>query len=337
MDDIVEERSIVKLCGYPLCDKPLKKIVNKQYQISTLRNKVYDVSKVKNFCSYSCYTATEYLTEQMLTSPLWHREQEEIPEFKILPKSQPRSRSPPGVEVDLAGIQLPKDDDDEEQQQENDAPGSKSHEVNSTGSPLPKEDQNVEEIGNKERPDEVGIRENIPEVKVSSVIASEDKTNCIVTEEKANYVETQNENQTVISTGDETNKPEEINRDRSSVGNSSKPVLKPSREAKKTERRKPRESKKSISFETLTSRVEKSFAEWITEETICLLRGENSERQRILENVRTQEKYAVLCKKLNHLQVEEEREGNDRILELQPPPEFAALQEEAKTLELKAG
>ncbi|XP_032673857.1 putative RNA polymerase II subunit B1 CTD phosphatase RPAP2 [Odontomachus brunneus] len=85
MEDVIEERTIVKLCGYVLCSKPLTAIIKQQYCISTRTNKVYDISKRKKFCSSKCYGASNYLLEQMLESPLWLREKEVIPDFKILP------------------------------------------------------------------------------------------------------------------------------------------------------------------------------------------------------------------------------------------------------------
>lgn len=84
-DDIVEERSIVKLCGYPLCDDSLKTIPKQQFIISTAQNKVYDITERKKFCSNKCFKSSVYLREQILTSPLWVRREDDIlPEFKLL-------------------------------------------------------------------------------------------------------------------------------------------------------------------------------------------------------------------------------------------------------------
>ncbi|KAJ8734481.1 hypothetical protein PYW08_013731 [Mythimna loreyi] len=85
-DDIIEERSIIHLCGYPLCKKPLsvKDIPKQKYRISLKTNKVYDITARKNFCSNSCYNSAMYIKKQMLTSPLWFREYEKIPTFQLL-------------------------------------------------------------------------------------------------------------------------------------------------------------------------------------------------------------------------------------------------------------
>lgn len=84
-DDIVEERSIVRLCGYPLCDNTLTDVPKQQYVISRVQNKVFDITERKKFCSNECYKSSIYLKEQILTTPLWVRKEDDvIPEFKLL-------------------------------------------------------------------------------------------------------------------------------------------------------------------------------------------------------------------------------------------------------------
>lgn len=60
-------------------------IPDKQYHISTVANKVYDITDRKKFCSNLCFKASNYLKEQLLTSPLWLRDQEVLPDIKLLP------------------------------------------------------------------------------------------------------------------------------------------------------------------------------------------------------------------------------------------------------------
>jgi len=74
--DIVEERSIAKLCGYPLCSNGLTDVVTKKYHISVKSKTVYDISKRKNFCSNKCYNASEYLQGQIPSAPVWLRGKE---------------------------------------------------------------------------------------------------------------------------------------------------------------------------------------------------------------------------------------------------------------------
>ncbi|EDW12511.1 putative RNA polymerase II subunit B1 CTD phosphatase RPAP2 homolog [Drosophila mojavensis] len=84
--DVVEERHINKLCGYPLCDVAVEKVPTKQYQICAIRNKVYDITERKKFCSGYCFKASEYIKSQVPTSPLWLRDTEKKPDFKLLPR-----------------------------------------------------------------------------------------------------------------------------------------------------------------------------------------------------------------------------------------------------------
>lgn len=58
----------------------------KQYHISLQTNKVYDITERKHFCSNACFKESSFIKEQMLTSPLWMRNQEKIPEFKLMTK-----------------------------------------------------------------------------------------------------------------------------------------------------------------------------------------------------------------------------------------------------------
>lgn len=56
----------------------------KQFHISLVNKKVYDITERKNFCSNNCFKASNFIKEQMLTSPLWMRNQENVPEFKLM-------------------------------------------------------------------------------------------------------------------------------------------------------------------------------------------------------------------------------------------------------------
>ncbi|GFN90773.1 rpap2 [Plakobranchus ocellatus] len=45
--DIIEERTISRLCGYPVCPNSLGEIPKNKYHISTRTNKVYEISERK--------------------------------------------------------------------------------------------------------------------------------------------------------------------------------------------------------------------------------------------------------------------------------------------------
>lgn len=103
-EDIIEERTIIHLCGYPLCDKALsmKDIPKQKYRISLKTNKVYDITARKSFCSNACYNSAMYVKKQMLTSPLWFREYEKIPTFHLLKLDTVGTM---GEEVDITVIE----------------------------------------------------------------------------------------------------------------------------------------------------------------------------------------------------------------------------------------
>ncbi|KAM9379212.1 putative RNA polymerase II subunit B1 CTD phosphatase RPAP2 [Phaethornis superciliosus] len=86
--DIVDERSIIKLCGYPLCQNKLENVPKQKYRISTKTNRVYDITERKCFCSNFCYRASKYLEAQISKSPVWMREEEKPPDIELLKEGQ---------------------------------------------------------------------------------------------------------------------------------------------------------------------------------------------------------------------------------------------------------
>uniref|UniRef100_A0A8C3TLJ7 RNA polymerase II subunit B1 CTD phosphatase RPAP2 homolog n=1 Tax=Catharus ustulatus TaxID=91951 RepID=A0A8C3TLJ7_CATUS len=86
--DVVDERSIIKLCGYPLCQKKLENVPKQKYRISTKTNRVYDITERKCFCSNFCYRASKYFEAQISRSPVWMREEEEPPDIELLKEGQ---------------------------------------------------------------------------------------------------------------------------------------------------------------------------------------------------------------------------------------------------------
>lgn len=63
----------------------LSNIPKQQFVIASSQNKVYDITERKKFCSNKCFKASLYLKEQILSTPLWVRKEDDIlPEFKLL-------------------------------------------------------------------------------------------------------------------------------------------------------------------------------------------------------------------------------------------------------------
>lgn len=337
MEDVIEERSIVKLCGYVLCDEPLTKVVKKQYQISTARNKVYDVAKVRNYCSFGCYRAAEFLMEQIQTSPLWVRDEEEVPEFQFFEKRVSGGRcSPPGVEINLTGIEIPQDCDEPEEEPADSEKGAS--EVEKSEKLL----EDLKKIVDLSLQLESEKEETLQMESNAETCSKVEKSNCEEfdsTAAKSRAEESKNLEQDCAMEADSI-KNEEIRRPRVQNLARNSTTLKDSNPNNRTRKcvgggRKTSETKSKVVYESLAARVEKSFREWITEKTVCLLHGELEEKQEIFERVKREEKYEILCKKLNRLRIEEEREAKENLGELKPAPNFLALQEEARGLELK--
>ena len=85
-NDIVEERSIIKNCGYPLCQNSLPKVIRKQtYAINAKLNKVYKLEERNMFCSSTCYSYSRNLRDQLSIEPVWLISKSAHSNIKIVP------------------------------------------------------------------------------------------------------------------------------------------------------------------------------------------------------------------------------------------------------------
>ncbi|KAG1969245.1 putative RNA polymerase II subunit B1 CTD phosphatase rpap2 [Pimephales promelas] len=105
--DTVEERSIAKLCGYPVCPNKLTNVPAQQFKISTKTNKVYDITERKCFCCNFCYKASKCFEFQISKTPLWLRKDERPPEIKLMKEGDGGSS---GQEIKLVDKPLKKAD-----------------------------------------------------------------------------------------------------------------------------------------------------------------------------------------------------------------------------------
>ncbi|KAK7945326.1 hypothetical protein WMY93_001054 [Mugilogobius chulae] len=105
--DTIEERSIAKLCGYPICPNKLGKIPTQQYKISTKTNKVYDITERKLYCSNFCYKASKQFEVQISKTPLWLRKHESPSKITLMKKGDSGSS---GEEVNLTERRLQEED-----------------------------------------------------------------------------------------------------------------------------------------------------------------------------------------------------------------------------------
>ena len=99
-DDVVEERSIISKCGYPLCSETLKNVPKQQFKISTKRNEVLDITERKKFTSNQCFKRSTYLRQQISSTPLWLRTDKDILDIKFLNEDIDDN----GVDINGAGI-----------------------------------------------------------------------------------------------------------------------------------------------------------------------------------------------------------------------------------------
>jgi len=115
LDDVAEERKLVGICGWVLCDKPLVNLPKQQYAIRGKR--IFDITDRKNFCSSPCFTTWTHFKAQMMTSPLWLRDEEPTPTFTIYEPNSDKDLLH-GVLVKLQDVSLddaePEKDSDED-------------------------------------------------------------------------------------------------------------------------------------------------------------------------------------------------------------------------------
>ncbi|KAG0379100.1 RNA polymerase II associated protein 2 [Mortierella sp. AD032] len=71
--EIIEERNIAKLCGYPLCAR-LPRDIKGKFRISLQERKVFDISVLRQYCSSTCLTASRWLESQLTEDPLYLRD-----------------------------------------------------------------------------------------------------------------------------------------------------------------------------------------------------------------------------------------------------------------------
>jgi len=90
-DDIIEERSIEKICGYPVCCNALTNTKKQKYYLSLKDKAVYDITVRKCFCSDYCFCASKHFRSQISITPLWLRHKEPPVKFTLLERHKKTS------------------------------------------------------------------------------------------------------------------------------------------------------------------------------------------------------------------------------------------------------
>ncbi|XP_013166865.1 PREDICTED: putative RNA polymerase II subunit B1 CTD phosphatase RPAP2 [Papilio xuthus] len=355
-EDVVEERCITQLCGYPLCNRPLleKEIPKQKYKISIKTNKVYDITARKSFCSNSCFKSAMHVKKQMLTSPLWFREYEEMPKFHLLPLDTVGSL---GLEVDLGQVERVKVEPERQTFISiNDFTNASLNEMDNddeqTNSDFPIKD------GELSRTDAYASDNKL------KVISSNDSGNKVIIENKT-LDKNMEQNKDVIISGQKLDvaakpKPQKVN-PLSIVGEIVEKaekkvdpiIVNPPSEIKNTSIKK-QQQRKQPSVTNLTIDVEKCLSEWLTVDSMIFLFGEervremvadkgecikeylNNYAQSIFYNSNTYDQYQALCRKLNMLELEDRKYDAQTLQrETKPLPDYSILQEESKKMQLK--
>ncbi|CAG9575407.1 unnamed protein product [Danaus chrysippus] len=344
-DDVIEERSILQLCGYPLCQKPLlkKDIPKQKYRISLKTNKVYDITTRKCFCSNICYKSAMHIKKQMLTSPLWFREYEEIPTIQLLPVD---TIGVLGQEVDLGGptkIEINKDDFITTSQFTKSSLQHASNLVDSNKIETKLLNNSTDVKGSNE------VNTNDENVTPSNNLESSKPSNKQEPEVRKKPIQKSSNPLNIV--GDIVERPEK----------QIDPILinKPSSKDKEPEKTptsltKTIHQKKQPSITAITINVEKCLAEWFTIDTLLFIYGEekvkimlsnkgqcitdylNNYSKSIFYTSNTYDQYQALCRKLNLLELESRRQ-DAQILnkETKPLPDYSILKEESKKIQLK--
>uniref|UniRef100_A0A8C0E3N8 RNA polymerase II subunit B1 CTD phosphatase RPAP2 homolog n=1 Tax=Balaenoptera musculus TaxID=9771 RepID=A0A8C0E3N8_BALMU len=333
--DVVDERAIIKLCGYPLCRKKLGIVPKQKYKISTKTNKVYDITERKCFCSNFCYKASKFFEAQIPETPVWVREEERPPDFQLLQEGQ-SGRS--GEEIQLCSKAIKTSDVD--------SPGhfEKHDESSSSGTHSDSSSDNeqdfVSSILQGNRPNATGIRPQLHKKsimkkkagqKVNSKHESKEQTvidvteqlgNCrLDSEEKAAACELplQNVNTQISSNRSPQEKLEALKISENKY-NSSKITLR--KFAKSNQVSRSASSSVQVCPEVakanLLKALKETLIEWKTEETLRFLYGQN---------------YASVCLKPSSAPLVKEEELDEDDVNCDPDSHSPALQESQNSLD----
>lgn len=360
-EDVIEERSILHLCGFPLCNKTLseKDIPKQKYRISIKTNKVYDITVRKSFCSNICYKSAMHVKKQMLTSPLWFREYEEIPKFHLLPVDSIGSL---GQEVDLGLTEkIMLKSDKQTFASINDFTSATLHEIDNY--------QAIQnEIMSKTHSNEIN-KNTIKSIDSSNELsnakgnkpcdsASNQQNNNIIQETIKNAENSKND---IIEKKKTPQKLNPLNIVGEIVEKPEKKVdpillnLAPENEKQvNNDNRKQTIQKKQVAVTAIAIEVEKCLAEWFTIDTLLFLFGEEKVKEMVADkgqcikeylqnysksifyNSNTYDQYQALCRKLNMLELEDKKYDLQTLTrELKPLPDYSILKEESKKMQLK--
>ncbi|XP_077299348.1 putative RNA polymerase II subunit B1 CTD phosphatase RPAP2 [Arctopsyche grandis] len=348
-EDITVERAIIKKCGYPLCTKKLPdKLPSRKYKVCTKTNKVYDITTRKNFCSDQCYAASTYLKQQMMTTPLWFREKDDIPKFCLLPLD---IKGVKGELIDISITEKIPKDNKKPFASYLDFTQASLNEIDATSDDVQTSEQPKDENTNKQP------ENTVPESKSSTIPFKEkETTNKPVLSKPSNP--TKNFKNTKLLGEVIERQPPKVDPIITAGLSLKMKMSKESDEIAAKKNAETQQKNKEINAGTecspLVMHIEKSFGEWINLDTLIFILGEIKLKEivsdkgdeikarlegmmsSISSDFKFSDQYQRLCRKLNLLELEDrkyDQKSND--IDLKPLPDYRILQEEGKTLDLK--
>lgn len=335
LQDAIEERAISKICGYPICSKRLGLIPRQQFHISTKTNKVYDITERKHFCSNYCYKAAQYLKGQLLTSPVWLRDIEEIPNFHLLPCSSPGGELGKEIELGHEPITLLESEKSISEPVKSESSATDQNTIIETQEKEVASKNETKSCAESEKSSNCNFQNkpNIPNTNLCMVVEKQ-TGNCSVNKDDTKASE---DNSTVSIDV----KTKEQSRSENNPKRQNKTTLKSKKE---------KQTYGQINF---VSRIEKCLKAWFTFDSFIYIYG-NEKAMEMMKDKKEclkeyykgvkqtlwepekQAKYLAICKKLNLMELEEEsfETASDKN-KSKPLPNYEELKKDAETMELK--
>lgn len=101
-EDLCLERCLAGVCGYPLCSVPYQDKYGKK-EVIFRNNKVYDISRRRNYCSDVCFEASASVRDQISFTPHYLREHETWEELVVVVPDSSQLKGRRGDLKDIGG------------------------------------------------------------------------------------------------------------------------------------------------------------------------------------------------------------------------------------------
>lgn len=305
--DAVEERAILLLCGYPLCNKKITQMPKQKYHICMKTKKVYDITHRKQYCSNACYRASVFLKAQLWDGPLWLRDEAEASaKYKIYREEEHRVqgvvKDGRGDEVDLGHKRVTKKETEEvpESKPEDIVKPAKDVSPYVTPEALKKlaasiDEMSLDSTGSRAEPRK--IENSKPaDLNKSATLDVDSRLAAVPSPQHDTKAATARNSRVTISSQNQKSWQEAL--------------------ASEQARREKRSSTSSESEGLPIERVSHALKQWITAETVAYLIGDGAARRFRLNNrpqeeavrlERYRELYVKLCRRLDEEERADER------------------------------